>query len=384
MRICAPEVVREREAVKVTARVERRGLTQQLWYSVPHRYEEYLLPGRVDSFVLGLLLPAMRDGEDIHADGLMSEKLFFNLTRHYSRLLSIAAPALRPVRLLPGQLEGRAPAPGPGVAVGFSAGVDSFSALADHFLGPVPDGFRVTHLFFDNVGSHGIGGRRLFEERYARILALADELSLPVVKVDSNLDEVMAGFDHEFDHGIRNMSAALILQRLFRRYLYASTHRFEDCNVRGARWMSILDPAVLHLLSTEATECVSVGCQYSRVEKTARIAELPITWRHLDVCIAERVGNCSRCWKCCRTMLTLEMLGKLELYRGVFDLDIWKRNRVDFMGRVLARDFPLAREIVESAPRYRWRFPVRSRLLAVRYRAAAALYRAAGRIRHHA
>jgi hypothetical protein len=381
MRIHVPEISRERDAVKVAALVERSGGTQRLWYSVPHCYEEYLRRDRLDPFVLGLLLLGMKDGEDIHVDGVMSEKLCYNLTNYYIRMLRILMPALHRIEVVPEQLEGATSGRGRGVGLGFSAGVDSFSALADHFLDPVPVGYRVTHLFFNNVGSHGVGGRRLFEDRYARILPVARELGIPVITVDSNLDEMLAGFDYESEHGLRNMSAVLLLQGLLRRYLYASTHRYEECNVRGAGWMSSLDPAALHLLSTEMTECVSTGSQYSRVEKTARISDIPITHRYLDVCVSERAGNCSRCWKCCRTMLTLEMLGKLDRYSGVFDLEVWQKNRVRFMGRVLTKWKPLAREIVESAPSYNWRFPAVSRLYAGRYTLAQMVHRMAGRLR---
>jgi len=381
MRIHVPEIHRERDAVRIAALVERPGHSQRLWYSVPHCYEEYLSRDRLDPFVLGLLLLAMKDGEDIHVDGVMSEKLFYNLTNHFTRLLRIVMPALKDIEVVPEQLGGATSGQGRGVGLGFSAGVDSFCALADHFLDPVPDSFRVTHLFFNNVGSHGVGGRRLFEERFAGVLPVARELGIPVVKVDSNLDELLSGFDYESEHGLRNMSAVLLLQGLFCRYLYASGHGYEACNVRLAQTMSCLDPAALHLLSTEMTECVSTGSQYSRVEKTARISDIPITYRYLDVCVSERAGNCSKCWKCCRTMLTLEMLGKLDRYSGVFDPKVWQKNRVRFMGRVLSGRDPHMRVIAKSAPDYHWRFPSRSRLYAGRYIVAEMVHSVAGKLR---
>jgi hypothetical protein len=368
MRIHVPEVRRERDAVKIASLVERPGYTQRLWYSVPHCYEEYLRHDRLDPFVLGLLLLAMKDGEAIHVDGVMSERLFYNLTNHFMRLLRIVMPALHRIEVVPEQLDSATPEQGRGVATGFSAGVDSFCTLADHLLNPVPDGFRVTHLFFNNVGSHGRGGRRLFEERFARVLPVARELGMPIIKVDSNLDELLSGIDYQFEHGLRNMSVVLLLQGLFRRYLYASGYRYEDCNVRGAHVMASLDPAALHLLSTEMTECASTGSQYSRVEKTARISDIPITYRYLDVCTSERAGNCSRCWKCCRTMLTLEMLGKLDRYSGVFDLKVWRRNRIRFMGQVLASRDELLREIGDDAREYSLPIPAVSRLYAAYYR----------------
>lgn len=72
-----------------------------------------------------------------------------------------------------------------------------------------------------------------------------------------------------------------------------------------------------HLLSTEATDSISTGSQYTRAAKTAQVAEIEPSYRHLDICVepgTSRSGfrNCSRCWKCARTMVTLEALGKLD------------------------------------------------------------------------
>ena len=49
----------------------------------------------------------------------------------------------------------------------------------------------------------------------------------------------------------------------------------------------------------------------TRFEKTQRIVEEPVTWRHLRVCW--RAGmNCGRCPKCVRTLVALEALGVRE------------------------------------------------------------------------
>ena len=106
MRIHVPEIQRERDAVRITSLVERPGYSQRLWYSVPHRYEQYLRRDRLDPFVLGLLPLAMKDGESIHVDGVMSEKLFYNLTSYFTRLLRIVMPTLHRIEVVPEQLDG--------------------------------------------------------------------------------------------------------------------------------------------------------------------------------------------------------------------------------------------------------------------------------------
>lgn len=364
MRIHMPEICSERDAVKIRSLVERPGYREHLWYSVPHGYEDYLVTERLDAFVVGLLLLGMKNGEDIYVDGVMSEKLFYNLTQCYMHIVRILVPALHRIKVVPEQLDSTALG-AKGVATGFTGGVDSFCALADHHWGPVPDGFKVTHLLIHNVGSHGHGeaGRRVFEERFSRTLPAARELGMPIIKIDSNLDDLFctSGLGFQLTNVARGVSAVLTLQKLIGRYLLASSFRYADCRVHKTYDMAYADPMALHLLSTESTECISTGSQYSRVEKIARISDVPITYRYLDVCVspgkAEQAGNCSKCWKCNRTMLTLEMLGKLDRYSSVFDLNVYRKNRVRFMGQVLVSRDVLMKEVAESARQRHWRFP---------------------------
>ena len=68
------------------------------------------------------------------------------------------------------------------------------------------------------------------------------------------------------------------------------------------------------LLSTPALTVESTSSGMSRIERTLALVGGPYA-RYLDVCIdadPDRTTNCSRCWKCMRTMLTLEIAGSLD------------------------------------------------------------------------
>lgn len=365
MRISLPQVREDGPAVTLSADVEVDGRRKTVWYSVEREYAGSLTADRQDAFVLALLPIAMKRREDLHVEGLVSERLFYGLSNYYIRILSTAIRSLHPVRILPEGLATNRIEPAPaGVAAGFSGGVDSFCLLADHFYGDVPDGFRLTHLIYNNVGSHGRQGRRLFEQRYQRLLAAVRDLGLPFIKVDSNLDELV---DTPFlqTHSLRNISVALVLQRLIRRFYYASAYKYEDCFVGETSELARCDPMAIHLLSTESTDCMSSGCQYSRVQKTERLAGLALSRRCLDVCVRSPDGsNCSGCWKCARTMLTLEILGRLDEYDGVFDLDEYRRIRYRYLSQVVSSDDALTREIVELARTRGFEFPAVARYYA--------------------
>lgn len=359
MRISPPELVEHGHEVRICARVDWKGRSKDLWYSVERSYADYLTTERLDAFVVGLLLPAMAAREDLHVDGPISERLYWNLTHYYMRIMSSANPRLRPVRIIPAELNDTRPTPQPsGVAAGFSGGIDSFCVLADHFLDDVPDTYRITHLLFNNVGSHGDGGPKLFLDRYERLRPCADELGLPFIRIDSNLDDFYK-VRFQQSHSPRNISAALVLQKLLGKCLYASAFRYEDCFVGKTTFAGYTDPVAIHLLSTERTECILSGARYSRVEKTLRVSEIEPSHRYLDVCVDPARGavNCGVCWKCSRTLLTLELLGKTSLYEELFSLEKYRCARRRCVARVLSKDSPLTQEIALLARERRRPFP---------------------------
>jgi len=380
MRIRIPELVEDSREVRMSALVEFQQRQEHVWYSVDRQYADFLTPERQDAFLVGLLPLAMENGEDITLDGAVSERLFYHLAHYYMRVMSIRIPRMRPVKILPGNVVAeRVVGARAGVVTGFSGGIDSFCVLADHLFREVPPGFRLTHLVFNNVGSHGQGqgGRAMFRRRYERLVPLARELGLPYIAIDSNLPEILDS-DFERTSTTRNVAAVLAMQRLFGKYLYASTERYEDCHVRPPRplpWpevgIAISDPIALPLLSTETTECISTGCQYARTEKTRRVSEIPYSYKYLDVCVTDIVdGNCSACTKCARTLFTLELLGKLPLYEKVFDLTRYRQARRRYLLEVLTSRHFLLKEIRELAEERRFRFPLSLRLAALFHKVA--------------
>lgn len=366
MKIGAPQIVHRDGQIVCRARVESGDGDRTLWYSVGESHGD-LLSASSDAFAVALLIPAMARGEDMHLDGAISERLYYNLSRPLQSVLRLVIPALRPVAVHPGDLSGVAPARAAGVATGFSGGIDSYCVLADHHYSPAPEHFRVTHLLFNNVGSHATG-ERLFRKRYRRLLPVVEQLGLPLVLVNSNLDGFYGdplGFQQT--HTPRNASVALLLQGGIGRFLYASTYGYLDASVGATKDMAYSDTVTLPLLSTETLDAFSVGSEYSRVEKTLRVAEVADSHATLDVCAnphsTGRQTNCSTCWKCLRTLATLEIAGRLELYRDSFDLAAYRSRRMEYLASLPESRDPLLREIVEFASERGFPLPTSSRIV---------------------
>ncbi|MFO1488658.1 MAG: hypothetical protein U1F65_09290 [Verrucomicrobiota bacterium] len=357
MKIGRPEIRQLNGETTYSVRVESSEGAQTLWYRVENEYAEFLATAS-DAPLLALLIFAMTLGEDIHLDGEVSERLWFNLAGPYQRLLRQTIPALRPVKIIPSGIY--APARrGKAVVTGFSLGVDSYCVLADHHYAAAPVGFRLTHLLYNNVGSHGKGGERLFLERCENVRPVAARIGLPLIRVNSNL----AAFyqtKHSFQqtHTPRNASVPLLLQQGVGTFLYAASYQFLDCTFGSTPDIGRSDNGALPLFSTPTVEMHSAGSEYTRVEKTIRISDLPDTHSSLDVCVGnERGGNCSQCRKCLKTMFTLEVAGRLDRYSRVFDLELYRKKRDAFLPTILVGKHPLQKEIARFARKQQFPIP---------------------------
>lgn len=311
----------------------------ELFYTVPVQYSDWFTTDRCDGFVVGLLHQSMFRGEDINVEGNLSSNLFHNLNSFYIPMMAMAFPNLHQIKikadfLLTEQKNVT------GVATGFSGGIDSFAAVVNHFVQESSHEFRITHFLFHNVGSHGHGtseqNRNLFQQRLNAVRPYTEEVGIPLVPVDSNLADIFPINFQQMHHAL-NASVPLVLQNQFRRYFYASTYKYADCGVNKTDDIARFDPFAFHLLSTETLDCISTGCEMSRVEKTELVAAYEPSYRYLNVCVdaAFKAKNCSVCFKCCRTLLTLELLGKADLYKDVFDFQRFGQVRNNYIKKVI-------------------------------------------------
>jgi hypothetical protein len=338
MIIYPPEVRSVNEKVRVTARFTCAGVDDHLWFEVDKKYADSIVTEKIDAFLLALLPLAMKRGEDVYLKHPVSQRVYYNASRHLPSLINTAWPEMKKVSVFQsGFAEEGLVTRGKAVGTGLSCGIDSLCTIAENTSPEVPASYRITHCVFTNVGSHGSMEEENAPERYQgrlkNALGCANELGLEVIIIDSNLAQVLS-MDYDRSHTIRNASAVMLLEKLFSRYYYSSGVAFRDVKVQG--WdMSDYDLLTLSYLSTDALDFVSAGSQHRRTEKTAIVAEFPPSYRWLNVC-AHEVVNCSHCEKCLRTLFTLELLGKIDRYAGVFDLERYRKERRRYMGSVWA------------------------------------------------
>lgn len=372
---------------------ESRGFDKDLWYSVDSFYADKLCYEVSDAFVLVMLLPAIQTKQNIVVKSDVSEKLYHNLRTVVLSSLTWAYYK-QSGSVIEIQVEGNLVSydfhPN-AIATGCSLGVDSFSTIKRYFFdNNCEPGYRLTHLTFFNVGAVGstnsVCVRKSYLKDIDRISNFAKEYNLPIVAVDSNVCEFYPIFDFNATHTFRNMSVVLALQKLFKRYLYASAYPNRSIRIDKAD-LAHFESMLLPHISTESTELISADSELSRTEKIKYITSDSKAQKMLYVCRREQAKNdgeedflcaeneeenvnCGRCDKCLRTILALDVIGELNQFRPLFDLSYWYNGggKCLYIAKVLRgrkRDLLLS-DLFQYMQAYKYRIPFKARVLYVK------------------
>lgn len=363
--------------IRVVAEVDS---ASSLWFSIPPEHGE-LLSARADHVAVALILPAMRYGRDLRVGGVVTDSLLHRLNHDVQALVCDIHSGYQRISVTAEEVAPATPAPS-GVATGFSGGVDSFATVAEYArAAAVPESLRITHLLNNNVGAHGDGGRALWRRRYEGLLPVAKELGLPFLRIDSNIEEHYPQMGFQETVAFRNAAVMHLLAGGIGRSFHASEGTFRNLRMPPPHGdISLAGAIIFPLLSTAGLTLESTSSGSSRIDRTLALVGNPYA-RHLDVCIdasPDRIRNCSRCWKCMRTMLTLEIAGSLdEFVPTVFDREPYERRRHTYYAEIMSSTEPNDIELVEFGDRNGWRWGLRSRRGALQRRVER-------RLRHHA
>lgn len=356
---------------------------EKIFYLTDEEYGKYLTSETSDCFIIGILIMALKSGQDIDCDTI-SEKLYYNLYHTVIPLIS-EIYGFNPIKIHYKHLSNQI-FNAKAVGSGCSLGVDSFSTIADHISEECPSSFRLTHLTYFNVGAHGDKDfnkvKQSYENDYKLVAAYAKYKKMPVVKIESNLANFYEGFDFDQCALLRNMSVVLSMQKLFKRYVYASSFHIKDTHFTS-KDMHYQSPFLLPALSTETTELINGDPCLNRSDKTIKIANFNDTYQYLYVCwkelivnndlnadiakVKDKFLNCTRCDKCMRTVLTLDIIGKIDFYDKIFDLDHYRKEKDFYIGKVIAniKQDAFYNDIYTLMKRYKYKISYKSWLYSI-------------------
>ena len=314
----------------------------EIWMSLPVEHAEiFVNPESSDCFLLGLLYYAMRMGYSLKMEGRISAQLLWNLSTEAMPLISAHRPCVQPVKI-----EAAETADFQGehfVATGFSAGVDSFATIIGNLQHHLRPEDKLTHLFFFNVGTNGEGRsheelehvRKKFRMRYERFAPAAQLIGLPFIPIDSNVHSFMPD-TLAAQVTLCNASIVYFLRKGLSRYLLSSEgYNYAEWFIYLQRQaveqrleIAMTEPVLCQWLSDRNLQIIPSGSSMTRLEKTRLLADYKPAQQCLNVCnsVNTMEKNCSVCLKCRRTMLDLELFNKLDEFRKVFDVDLYRQK----------------------------------------------------------
>lgn len=320
--------------------IEREDREESIWISVENRYS-YMMNDKTYDFCLALpLYMAMYYKTDLVIHGNVSKKLYRNVIDYIQPILCSFSSNLEPVKII---VDGFDEVENPQIVngTGISCGVDSLATVYKYYMLEKDSDYRLTHLFFLNCGWHGSIDNTitldLFNKRADAAEKAANDMNLPLVRVDSNLHAFLYHLDDQASY-FNIYTIIFLLGKAMNRYYLSSSFSYSEVmkygyKSRGRDFSEYGDPMTLPLYANSTTSIVSDGCQYKRSEKTELIADWEISKKYLNVCcrhsedINVDENNCSECLKCNRTMVALDAMGKLNEYSEIFDLSKYNKNK---------------------------------------------------------
>ncbi len=307
-----------------------------MWVAVEEKNADMLADNVYDPFVLVPVILGMYYKQDVCIDGNVSPRLYHNMQHYLMNIFDRFSDRTSPIKFTVNSFDTVKIDPSEErlIGTGISCGVDSLVTIYDNYINETDPNFRINSVFFVNCGTHGDfedeASHKKYWDRVELNKTAASELGLPMYLINSNYHAFTHKIGEEVIGYLAIYSCILSLQKYIKRYYTSSNISYDEiakysCVARDFDIAEYCESYMPHLVSTECFELVIDGCQYTRAEKVERISDWKIAQKHLNVCIRQ-AHNCACCDKCMMTLIPLEAMGKLDKYKGVFDLDAYYKN----------------------------------------------------------
>jgi hypothetical protein len=282
------------EYITLSASIQFDGsVPQTMFFSTPLHNEAYIAEDATP-FLAAVLLPCMKTGENILIKDSVSKQFLKNAEQIMDLVIDWNIGCRKIIIHADTTKEDGFHADK--TSSYFSGGVDSFYTYLKH-----------NHEINDFILVHGfdipLANTRLYNSVLENIENIAKDEHKHVLSVQTNIaDIVERKLVWEFSHGGALAAVALFLRKKIKTAYVAGAVRDDELFPYGTHPQ--LDP----LWSTETLMFKHDGTEYNRSGKILNsIVKSDLALRNLRVCTQNILGsyNCSRCYKCLTTMITL-------------------------------------------------------------------------------
>jgi hypothetical protein len=299
----------ENNQVVVSAQVDGlEKMPSRLWFKFPERFRE-IYSRSFDPFLVAIIFPAMRTGQDIVIHGHVSPMLLRNLEEFQSAWSLWDKQRYRRIDISPEGEETNQIAPGSNQAIAaFTGGVDSFFTALRH-LNSIELQYPYDIQAGLMISGLDIHPARINEfHRKSQIIGTTlNNLGVVFIPVESNIYHFRVNWIERVNSYTNSIAAGMMLfKQAFPYGLVASTYPYTDLKIPHSS-----NPVVDHLLSSDSFKLIHDGASYDRIEKTRIIAPWGAVQKGLRVCWEgdDLSENCCECEKCIRTILGYKSIG---------------------------------------------------------------------------
>lgn len=338
---------------RLSAKIEIEGSLYPLWYEVDAKYGDALCDSRSDAFVAGLFLYAINHRHDIEFETPITDELKTSIEENFLlavcdhnkdvycvKLTGPVAPVVRKDKVV--RLSG------------ISCGADSLYTVLRRFVHEDKNG-AIDYLAIYN--HHGTIGRsdsvqpageraRRFADIVARAREFSTETGLPLIVGDTNYNSgEIPGLISEGYATFVNMFCAMCMQNLISHYLLASAGGVGEFGYYLRQGLYHTVHENYDLLTTAAFSTqgfrITIDGLVERDKKIKYLAEQPLAYKYLDVCLKHTSGirgnGTNDCPKCMYTILELMALGEgvLDRFSAVFDVDYVRSHKYVYLADMI-------------------------------------------------
>ena len=306
---------------KLKADIIDDGQKKELWFCYSDNYQPVAL--NADAFLIYILRYAMIHNKDIVSKVPVHYELLNSINRLLIPAIHLADPGRAKMTVSAPVLAEYDCHQAPGVITGFSCGVDSFYALLNHYR-TGDRNLDVTHVFFFDFFSQNINNQW---NAFTIAKNVAAEMGFSIIKMCTNVLNVL-NLNWYPTHLYSLFAAVNSMQDIVGKHYLSSSFYVTDVNMNNPLFV---DPAHYELLLIKAFHHKDMETYIegpvARIDKTDFIADFPIVQNHLSVCWPRVDDNCGICSKCVRTLVDLDVCGKLDKFATVFDIADYKEKR---------------------------------------------------------
>jgi len=319
------KVKRNRSKITITSdfRMSKDKAYQTIFFSADEKLGKVMADAT--PIVASLLIPAMRKGEDIYIeDSTISEKFYQNIQilmkklhkwDNNFKLIKIHAKT---------QPDGKI---NKKRAMFFTGGVDSFYT----YLKAKKAKKKIDYFLYVHGFDIELENTSFYKSVRESITKIAREENIEVITLQTNAKKIIERYvEWDWGHGGALAAVGLLLRNELREVMIAGALRKDQLFPYGTH------PEIDYLWGSETVTFIHDGNEYDRLDKVMNVVgKSSLALANLRVCNQNLKGkyNCSKCFKCLWTMMTLECANTLKRTRTFdcqIDLEAVKRMRYTF------------------------------------------------------